>query len=114
MLYEYRCIIKRIVDGDTVDIDIDLGFDTWLKDRRVRIVHIDTPEVRTRDLQEKELGLAASARAAELLPVGTNQILHSKEFSGKYGRLIGDFYVNDSKDMYSDVMLKEGFATYYK
>ena len=113
MLYEYKCIIKRIIDGDTVDVDIDLGFETWLMNKRVRIVHIDAPETRTRDLEEKAAGLEAAAFVESLLPVGSKQILISKEYNGKYSRLIGDFLVNDS-DTLSSVMLKEGHAVYYK
>ena len=58
-MYEYRVIIDRWVDGDTVDVDIDLGFGVWLKDQRVRLYGINAPESRTRDLEEKKLGLAA-------------------------------------------------------
>jgi len=112
VLYEYKCIIRRIVDGDTVDVDVDLGFDTWIMNKRVRIIHIDAPETRTRDLEEKELGKAAAAFVEGLLPVGSEQILLSKEYNGKYGRLIGDFVVGDSS--LSSTMLKEGHATYYK
>lgn len=111
-MYVYKCIINRIVDGDTVDVDIDLGFNSWLKDQRIRIVDIDAPETRTRDLEEKRYGKAAAARAEELLPVGSENILHSKEFHGKYGRIIGDFEVNDT--MFSKTMLNEGHAVLYK
>ena len=60
-MYEYRCRIDRVVDGDTVDVDIDLGFGVWLREERVRMYGIDTPESRTRDLVEKRYGLAAKA-----------------------------------------------------
>ena len=56
-MYEYRCRIDRVVDGDTVDVDIDLGFGVWLRKERVRMYGIDTPESRTRDLEEKKYGL---------------------------------------------------------
>ena len=58
-MYEYKCKIVKIVDGDTVDVDIDLGFGVWLRKQRVRLVGIDTPESRTKDLEEKKYGLAA-------------------------------------------------------
>ena len=58
-MYDYRAKIVKVVDGDTVDVDIDLGFGVWLKDERVRLVGVDTPESRTRDLVEKAFGLAA-------------------------------------------------------
>ena len=65
-MYEYKATILKIVDGDTVDVDIDLGFGVWLKDERVRIMGIDTPESRTRDKVEKVFGLAAKERLKEL------------------------------------------------
>ena len=58
-MYEYRANINRVVDGDTVDVDIDLGFGVWMKDERVRLAGIDTPESRTRDKVEKKFGLAS-------------------------------------------------------
>ena len=58
-MYEYKCKVTRVVDGDTVDIDIDLGFGVWLHKERVRIYGIDTPESRTRDKEEKKFGLMA-------------------------------------------------------
>ncbi len=60
--YTYKGVVTRVVDGDTVDVDVDLGFDVWLKKQRVRLAGIDTPESRTRNLAEKALGLAAKAR----------------------------------------------------
>jgi len=111
-MYEYQCVIKRIVDGDTVDVDIDLGFGIWLNNERIRIVTINSPETRTRDLEEKRKGLAASQRAEELLPIGSNQILLSKDFKGKFGRILGDFKLNDTT--FSKTMLVEGHAVLYK
>ena len=58
-MYQYNCRIVRVVDGDTVDVDIDLGFDVWLKKQRIRLYGVDTPESRTRDLEEKKHGLMA-------------------------------------------------------
>ena len=58
-MYEYKVNIIKVIDGDTVDVDIDLGFGMWIKDERVRIMGIDTPESRTRDLVEKKFGLAS-------------------------------------------------------
>ena len=66
-MYEYRCKITRVVDGDTVDVDIDLGFGVWLHKERVRIYGIDTPESRTRDLEEKKYGLAAKEFVKEFV-----------------------------------------------
>mgnify|MGYP001471476394 FL=1 len=69
-MYEYKATVVKIVDGDTVDVDIDLGFGVVLKDERVRIMGIDTPESRTRDLTEKAFGLASKKRLTELLGDG--------------------------------------------
>ena len=66
-MYEYRCKVVKVIDGDTVDVDIDLGFGIWQIDERVRIMGIDTPESRTRDKIEKKFGLAAKAKLKELL-----------------------------------------------
>ena len=89
-MYEY-CIIERVVDGDTVDVRVDAGFDIWTK-QRVRLLGIDTPEVRTRDLREKKFGKLASARVKKLLPVRSKQrVLITKQGRGKYGRYLADF-----------------------
>jgi len=117
-MYEYRCIINRVVDGDTVDVDIDLGFDVWLKDERVRLMGIDAPETRTKDLEEKAAGLVSKAFVENILPVGSSQILISKDFKGKFGRILGTFSVYDStKDAWSDlstVLLEQGYAEKYE
>lgn len=95
-MYKYNCIIVRVIDGDTVVVDIDLGFDTWLKNQYVRLHGVNTPEVRTRDLFEKEKGLAAKEYVEKLLPVGSHRQLFSREYQrGKYGRIIGDFWIGD-------------------
>ena len=78
-MYEYRCRIDRVVDGDTVDVDIDLGFGVWLKKERVRMYGIDTPESRTRDLEEKKYGLAAKAFVLAFLPVDSMQTLRTQK-----------------------------------
>jgi micrococcal nuclease len=111
-MYEYQAVIKRVVDGDTVDIDIDLGFGVILKDERVRIMGIDTPESRTRDLTEKKFGLASKERLKQLL--GKKSILKCKEYDskGKFGRILGDFTTNDGR-MVTDVLVEEGHAVAY-
>lgn len=111
-MYEYQAIIKRVVDGDTVDIDIDLGFGVILKDERVRIMGIDTPESRTSDKTEKVFGLASKERLKSLL--GKKSILKCKEYDskGKFGRILGDFTTNDGR-MVTDVLVEEGHAVAY-
>ena len=91
-MFEYSCVITKIIDGDTVDVDIDLGFDCWLRKQRIRLYGIDTPESRTRDKQEKRYGLAAKKFVENFMPVGSSAVLITKE-KGKYGRYLGDLKV---------------------
>tara|TARA_B100000941_G_C28507816_1_gene558539 strand:+ start:1173 stop:1577 length:405 start_codon:yes stop_codon:yes gene_type:complete len=95
-MYEYRVVIVRVVDGDTVDVDIDLGFGVWLKKQRVRLYGIDTPESRTRDLNEKKYGLMAKEYLKERISNGA--ILKTRlDGKGKYGRILGEFIVLDNE-----------------
>ena len=114
-MYEYRCKITRVVDGDTVDVDIDLGFGVWLHKERVRIYGIDTPESRTRDLEEKKYGLAAKEFVKEFVrdKGGSNIVLRTRKYDakGKFGRILGDIIV-DNVSM-SDTMIKEHHAVPY-
>lgn len=120
-MYEYRCKILKVVDGDTVDVDIDLGFGVWLKDERVRIMGIDTPESRTRDKVEKVFGLAAKKRLKELL--GKNPVLKTQvgkggeDMKGKFGRILGDFDAYDARtDSWrpvTQIMIEEGHCVDY-
>jgi len=92
-MYEYRVKIVKVVDGDTVDVDIDLGFGVWLKKQRVRLFGIDTPESRTRDLDEKRYGLMAKKFLTEQIQDGA--ILKTRlDGKGKYGRILGEVLVN--------------------
>lgn len=121
MAYEYNCKILRIVDGDTVDVDIDLGFGVWMHKERVRIVGIDTPESRTKDKEEKVFGLAAKEYLKGLLPIGSMQIIKTqKDKTGKFGRILGDFIIehkddknNFSTKSVSTVMLENHHAVPY-
>jgi len=120
-MYEYRTKLVKVVDGDTVDVDIDLGFGVWLKDERVRIMGIDTPESRTSDKVEKVFGLAAKNRLKELLgktPVLKTQVnKDGEDMKGKFGRILGDFDVYDaSLDAWravTAVMADEGHCVPY-
>src|SRR6056300_390904 len=119
-MYEYRVNIVKVIDGDTVDVDIDFGFGVWIKDERVRIMGIDTPESRTRDKEEKVFGLAAKARLKELLGKGailkTQINKDGEDMKGKFGRILGDFIVDgeDGNDMLvTKVMVDEGHAVEY-
>ena len=115
-MYEYKCKVLKVVDGDTVDVDIDLGFGIWLKKERVRIMGIDTPESRTSDKVEKVFGLAAKARLASLL--GAEAILETQvskggeDMKGKFGRILGNFTsINGEKC--AAVLMREGHAVAY-
>jgi len=97
LVFEYNCTIVRVIDGDTVDVDIDLGFGVWLKKQRIRLYGIDTPESRTRDLEEKKYGNLAKEFVQFHLPVGETRILSTvKDAVGKYGRILGKFKAYDS------------------
>ena len=96
-MFEYSCTIVKVVDGDTVDVDIDLGFGVWLKKQRIRLYGIDTPESRTRDLEEKKYGLIAKEFVLAHLPLGSTRTLTTvKDKVGKYGRILGKFKAYDS------------------
>ena len=117
-MYEYRCKIDRVVDGDTVDVDIDLGFGIWLRKERVRLHGIDTPESRTRDLEEKKYGLAAKSYVQSFLPVGSMQTLRTtKDDKGKFGRILGEFVVydtvTDSSRTLNQIMIDEHYGVEY-
>ena len=97
-MHEYNCKILRVVDGDTVDVDIDLGFDIILSRQRIRLYGIDTPESRTRDLDEKKYGLLAKQMVQDYCPVGSTITLRTrKDDRGKFGRILGEFMVYDAK-----------------
>ena len=93
-MYEYRCEIIRVVDGDTIDVAVDLGWDTWIRGSggRIRLHGIDTPESRTRDKIEKRYGLAAKAFVEQFFE-GAEEIIVCTREKGKYGRYLGDFKV---------------------
>ena len=113
MEYKYNVKIKKVIDGDTVDVDIDLGFGVWLHKERVRIMGIDTPESRTRDRVEKLFGLASKQKLKDLLPLSSMQVLVVEEYDakGKFGRILGDFEIEDKK--VTDILIEEGHAVAY-
>ena len=118
-MYEYKCKIIKVVDGDTVDVDLDLGFGVWLRNERVRIMGIDTPESRTSDRVEKVFGLAAKERLISLL--GENAILDTQvskkgeDMKGKFGRILGNFRVGEGpwRQKIADILIDEGHAVEY-
>ena len=105
-MYRYNVEVTRIVDGDTVDVDIDLGFGMVYKKQRVRMMGIDTPESRTRDLEEKFYGLASKAHLTKLLKEQKVQLQsHDK---GKFGRILGELFVGNSSFSINQQMI-DGF-----
>ncbi len=118
-MYEYRVKILKVVDGDTVDVDIDLGFGVVLTDERVRIMGIDTPESRTRDKVEKVFGKAAKQALLDML--GKTSILKTQinrdgeDMKGKFGRILGDFIVDRNGEECSVVkaLMEDGHAVNY-
>ena len=117
--YNYRAKLVKVVDGDTIDAMIDVGFDIWIK-KRIRYKGIDTWESRTRDLEEKKKGLAAKARNKELLESVSSKsgYFRIKSYGmGKYGRVLADIFIQDKngKDVFvNDILIKEGHAYEYE
>ena len=107
--FVYNAILERVIDGDTIDVTLDLGFSVKLHKQRVRLAGIDTPESRTRNLEEKALGLKAKARLIELC-VGSFKIQSLGK--GKYGRILGIPYTEDGKDI-CQMLIKEKHAVEY-
>ncbi len=110
--------IDKVLDGDTIDVTIDLGFDLYKKER-VRIAGVDTPEKRTRDLEEKELGIHATNWLKEKLEgaiSGDDDLVIRTELvggTGKYGRLLGWCYIGDAELSLNEQMITEGYAHAY-
>ena len=115
-MYEYRCKVVKIIDGDTVDVDIDLGFGVWLKKERIRMFGIDTPESRTRDLEEKKYGNAAKELITGMLNDEGGIVLKTrKDKEGKYGRILGELWrTTDFADKsINDYMIEKHHAVAY-
>jgi len=113
-MYEYRCEVVKVVDGDTVDINIDLGFGVWLRDERVRLHGVDTPESRTSDKEEKVYGLLAKKFVQEFLE-GKEVTLTTRQYDskGKFGRILGDFLVDGEPDTLCESLLRTHNAVPY-
>ena len=115
-MYEYRCNIVKIIDGDTVDVDIDLGFGVWMTNERVRLYGIDTPESRTRDLEEKKYGLLAKSFLIKMLEDEGGKVLKThKDAEGKFGRVLGELWrTTDFADKsINDYMIERHHAVAY-
>jgi len=115
-MFTYRCKIVKVVDGDTVDVDIDLGFGVWLKSERVRLYGIDTPESRTRDLEEKKYGKAAKKFLKKMCD-DEWMVLETAEYDakGKFGRILGSLRrtTNYSDQTVNEYMIEKYHAVPY-
>ena len=112
-MFEYNAVLDRVVDGDTVDATIDLGFDTWKK-TRIRFYGINAPESRTRDLEEKKKGLAAKERLIEILKANDNKFVLKSHGVGKYGRCLGELYVETLGEVsVQQTLINEGHGVAY-
>ena len=112
--YEYTAKLDRVVDGDTCDALIDLGFDTWVK-KRIRFKGVDTWECRTRDLDEKKKGLAAKAFTKDLLENSDDGKFALRSHGvGKYGRVLGELFVKGETKSVNDLLLENGHAYEYE
>ena len=110
-MYRYKVSVVKVVDGDTIDVDIDLGFGMTYKKQRVRMLGIDTPESRTRDLVEKKFGKASKAHLKSILESGGIQLVsHDK---GKFGRILGELFIGDSSYSINQQMIDEHHAVAY-
>ena len=116
-MFEYNAKVKRVIDGDTVDAYIDLGFDVWVT-KRIRLMGINAPESRTRDLIEKRYGLGAKLRLIEMLQQSEDKFVLKSHGTGKYGRVLGELFIVCKKNDNSIVsinkqLVKEGHAVEY-
>lgn len=109
-MYEYRAIIKRVYDGDTITVDIDLGFNTWLMNKSIRLSGIDTPEIRG---EERPEGLIVKDIVKSWIPEGSEVILRTeKDRTGKYGRYLAEVISSDGESI-NERLLNEGLAEPY-
>jgi len=116
MPYEYHAKVINVVDGDTIVVDIDLGFNVVLSNQSVRLLGVDTPESRTSDKIEKVFGLASKDYAKEFIENCKKQVIlrtHKSDDSEKFGRLLGEIINPDSKEVLNNSLVEEGFAVKY-
>lgn len=115
-MFEYNFNLIKVVDGDTVDIDIDLGFGVWLRNQRIRIMGIDTPESRTSDPVEKKYGILAKEQVEKYL-INCKKFKSFKDEKGKFGRILGDFEVYHSTSgrwmLMAEAMIQENYGVRY-
>jgi len=112
-MFKYNAKVERVIDGDTIDAMIDLGFDTWVS-KRIRFYGIDAPESRTRDLEEKKRGKAATAYLSAILDENNNEFILKSHGVGKFGRCLGELFVESLGDLsVQQQMINEGHGVSY-
>ena len=110
-MYEYRAKLIKIIDGDTIDVKIDLGFGISLK-KRVRLFGINAPETRSKDLDEKKAGIASKRRLEAVLEASDGKFILKSKGVGKFGRCLGEILVDNVN--INQLLIKEGLAEVYK
>jgi len=115
-MYEYKVDLDRVIDGDTIDVNIDLGFDVWVNHKRVRLLHVDTPEKRTRDLLEKHFGYIATKFVTAKLLAAQKIVIKTSIDGGpdKYGRLLGVVWVDDEATSVNQQLIENRYAVRYE
>ena len=111
-MFEYSAKLIKVVDGDTIDAMVDLGFNTFKK-VRIRMHGINAPESRTRDLEEKKLGLAAKSRLIEMLEENENKFILISHGVGKFGRCLGEIFLEKDQNSVNKQLIWEGHGTEY-
>ena len=112
-MYKYYITVLRVIDGDTIDAMVDLGFDIWIK-QRIRLMGIDAPETRTRCAEEKKRGILATERVREILRENEMRAELISHGTGKFGRVLGVIRVKSNKDSLNDLLVSEGLASPYR
>ena len=111
MTYKYNSVCIKVVDGDTIDAFVDLGFEIWIK-KRIRLYDIDTPETRTKNLAEKQKGLEAKSFLTQILEKNNFKFILLSHGVGKYGRCLGELFIDE--ESVNELLIKEGHAKKYK
>lgn len=114
-MYQYKCKINKIVDGDTVEIDLDLGFNIILSNQRVRLSGVDTPESRTNNKEEKPRGMLSKKKLGEKLPIGSYQKINTTKDDNnddKFGRILGEFILADGTNL-NKWLIENNYAVAY-
>ena len=111
-MYTYKCKVLRVVDGDTCDAFIDLGFNTWIK-KRIRFYGVDTWECRTRNLEEKKKGLEAKQYVQDLFDENNSEFILKSHGVGKFGRVLGELFINTHDKSINELLKENGHAYEY-